>query len=108
LIYFWNYKGDAMYTQIKSHGKNELKTYYIWHNDSIYKDMFFDSWVDAAIYAEQKENLDTGDLGLIARCDGIALVINNSDDSEREMTYAELRQLDIVELAKTHTIITEI
>ena len=97
-----------MKTQIKSHGKNELKTYYIWHNGRIYKDLFFDSWVDASIYAEKKENLDAGDLGLIANCDGVALVINNYDNSERELTYAELRKLDIIELIKTHTIITEI
>jgi hypothetical protein len=97
-----------MYTQIKSHGKNEVKTYYIWHNGRIYKDLFFDSWVDASIYAEQKENLDTGDLGLIANCDGIALVINDDDNSEREMTYADLRKMDILELCKKHIIITEI
>ena len=48
------------------------------------------------------------DIKLINNSDGIALVINNSDNSEREMTYAKLRKLDVVELAKTHTIITEI
>jgi hypothetical protein len=84
------------------------KKYYLQHQQNNYEHIFWQTWVEAVQYAVSKNISVNSVLEIIAMSDGMALLVNRSDDSDYELSYCALRKKNILKLMETHQIITEI